>query len=190
MSHQLPNSKSDTLSMEINGTPYYVASKEGVPYLYDIDTREEVGYWSSKKGQYIMFSLYNKMMKKKYENLSDSSESTDEFETIQPKSDSDSGSHTEENEESGSESDSGSHTEEKEELESDSDSGSQEDIQIKKNHLNTMFMFTFLILFVYLTLQKEFQSIYFDFIFLICINLLNMFKVFEMLNDDASSMEA
>ena len=214
MSHQLPNSKSDTLSMEINGTPYYVASKEGVPYLYDIDTREEVGYWSSKKGQYIMFSLYNKMMKKKYENLSDSSESTDEFETIQPKSDSDSGSHTEENEESGSESDSGSHTEEKEELESDSnsgshteekeesgsesesgsgsesESGSQEDIQIKKNHLNTMFMFTFLILFVYLTLQKEFQSIYFDFIFLICINLLNMFKVFEMLDDDASSMEA
>ena len=192
MSHQLPNSKSDTLSMEINGNPYYVASKEGVHYLYDIDTREEVGYWSSKKGQYIMFSLYNKMMKKKYENLSDSNESTDEFETIQPKSESesDSGSRTEENEESESDSESGSRTEENEESESDSNSGSQEEIQIKKNHLNTMFMFTFLILFVYLTLQKEFQSIYFDFIFLICINLLNMFKVFEMLNDDASSMEA
>ena len=192
MSHQLSTSKSDTLSMEINGTPYYVASKEGVPYLYDVDTREEVGYWSSKKGQYIMFSLYNKMMKKKYENLSDSNESTDEFETIQPKSESesDSGSRTEENEESESDSESGSRTEENEESESDSNSGSQEEIQIKKNHLNTMFMFTFLILFVYLTLQKEFQSIYFDFIFLICINLLNMFKVFEMLNDDASSMEA
>ena len=106
MSHQLSTSKSDTLSMEINGTPYYVASKEGVPYLYDVDTREEVGYWSSKKGQYIMFSLYNKMMKKKYENLSDSNESTDEFETIQPKSESesDSGSRTEENEESESDS--------------------------------------------------------------------------------------
>ena len=216
MSRQLPNSKSDTLSMEINGTPYYVASKEGVPYLYDVDTREEVGYWSSKKGQYIMFSLYNKMMKKKYENLSDSSESTYEFETIQQKSesesdsgsrteekeesesDSDSESRTEENEESDSESrteekdesesdsDSESRTEEKDESESDSDSepGSQEEIQIKKNHLNTMFMFTFLILFVYLTLQKEFQSIYFDFIFLICINLLNIFKVFEMLDDE------
>ena len=200
MSRQLPNSKSDTLSMEINGTPYYVASKEGVPYLYDVDTREEVGYWSSKKGQYIMFSLYNKMMKKKYENLSDSSESTYEFETIQQKSESesDSGSRTEEKEESESdsdsesrteeneESDSESRTEEKDESESDSDSepGSQEEIQIKKNHLNTMFMFTFLILFVYLTLQKEFQSIYFDFIFLICINLLNIFKVFEMLDDE------
>ena len=221
MSHQLPNSKSsDTLYMEINGTPYYVASKEGVPYLYDIDTREEVGYWSSKKGQYIMFSLYNKMMKKKYENLNDSNESTDEFETIQPKSESDSVSHTEEKEEldSRSDSDSGSHTEEKEESESDSNSGSesgsrkeeneesrsesesdsesesvsQEEIQFKKN--NTIFKFTFLILFVYLTLQKEFQSIYFDFIFLICINLLNTFKVFEILDemfdDDASSMEA
>ena len=188
MSRQLPNSKSDTLSMEINGTPYYVASKEGVPYLYDVDTREEVGYWSSKKGQYIMFSLYNKMMKKKYENLSDSSESTYEFETIQQKSESesDSGSRTEEKEESESDSDSESRTEEKDESESDSDSepGSQEEIQIKKNHLNTMFMFTFLILFVYLTLQKEFQSIYFDFIFLICINLLNIFKVFEMLDDE------
>jgi hypothetical protein len=166
----MPNLKSsDFSSMEINGTPFYVASKEGVPYIYDIDTREEVGYWSSKKGQYIMFSLYNKLMKKKYENLSDSSESNDDSE-----------SH-EEKEESGS--DSCSH-EEKEESDSDSEPGSQEDIQIKKNHLNKMFMFTFLILFIYLTLQKEFQSIYFDFIFLVFINLLNMFKVFEVLNDE------
>jgi hypothetical protein len=170
MSRQMPNLKSsDFSSMEINGTPFYVASKEGVPYIYDIDTREEVGYWSSKKGQYIMFSLYNKLMKKKYENLSDSSESNDDSE-----------SH-EEKEESGS--DSCSH-EEKEESDSDSEPGSQEDIQIKKNHLNKMFMFTFLILFIYLTLQKEFQSIYFDFIFLVFINLLNMFKVFEVLNDE------
>lgn len=181
MSHQLPNSKYDILSMEINGTPYYVASKEGVPYLYDVDTREEVGYWSSKKGQYIMFSLYNKLMKKKYENLSDSSEYTDDLETMQPKSDSDSGlgspGSREEIEYSGSESES---QKEKEE----SEPGSQEDIQIKKNHLKKMFMFTFIMFFVYLTLQKKFQSIYFDFIFLICINLLNMFKVFEVLNDE------
>lgn len=178
MSRQMPNLKSSEFSsMEINGTPYYVASKEGVPYLYDVDTREEVGYWSSKKGQYIMFSLYNKIMKKKYENLkyenfSDSSESTDDLETIQPNSDSD------------SDSESGSHEEKEESSGSDSESGSQEDIQIKKKYLNKMFMFTFLILFIYLTLQKEFQSIYFDFIFLIFINLLNMFKVFEVLNDE------
>lgn len=172
----MPNLKSSEFSsMEINGIPYYVASKEGVPYLYDVDTREEVGYWSSKKGQYIMFSLYNKIMKKKYENLkyenfSDSSESTDDFETIQPESESDS--------------ESGSHEEKEESSGSDSESVSQEDIQIKKKHLNKMFMFTFLILFIYLTLQKEFQSIYFDFIFLFFINLLNMFKVFEVLNNE------
>jgi len=35
-----------------------------------------------------------------------------------------------------------------------------------------------------LTLQKEFQSIYFDFIFLVLVNLLNTLKVFEMLNDE------
>jgi hypothetical protein len=35
-----------------------------------------------------------------------------------------------------------------------------------------------------LNLQKEFQSIYFDFIILVFINLLNMFKVFEVLNDE------
>jgi hypothetical protein len=183
----MPNLKSSEFSsMEINGTPYYVASKDDVPYLYDIDTREEVGYWSSKKGQYIMFSLYNKIMKKKYENFSDSSESNDDSESHEEKEESESGSDScshEEKEESESGSDSCSH-QEKEESESDSEPGSQEDIQIKKNHLNKMFMFTFLILFIYLTLQKEFQSIYFDFIFLVFINLLNMFKVFEVLNDD------
>jgi hypothetical protein len=179
----MPNLKSsDFSSMEINGTPYYVASKEGVPYIYDIDTREEVGYWSSKKGQYIMFSLYNKMMKKKYENISDSSESNDDSESHEEKEDSDSDSCSHEEKEE-SDSDSCSH-EEKEESGSDSEPGSQEDIQIKKNHLKKMFMFTFLILFIYLNLQKEFQSIYFDFIILVFINLLNMFKVFEVLNDE------
>ena len=57
----------ETVNMEINGRPYYVKSKGNVPYLYDIDTHDEVGYWSSKKGQYIMFSLYNRLMKEKYE---------------------------------------------------------------------------------------------------------------------------
>jgi len=50
------------VNMEINGHPYYIKSKGNVPYLYDIDTHDEVGYWSSKKGQYVMFSLYNRIM--------------------------------------------------------------------------------------------------------------------------------
>ena len=69
MSHQ---SESESVRMEINGHPYYIKSKGSVPYLYDVDTNDEVGYWSSKKGQYIMFSLYNKIMKKKYEDIGDS----------------------------------------------------------------------------------------------------------------------
>ena len=70
MSEQQYDNNTNTIAtkMEINGHPYYMKSKEGVSYLYDIDTHEEVGYWSSKKGQYIMFSLYNRLMKQKYEN--------------------------------------------------------------------------------------------------------------------------
>jgi hypothetical protein len=60
-------SETGTVKMEINGNPYYIKSKGNVPYLYDVDTNDEVGYWSSKKGQYVMFSLYNRMMKEKYE---------------------------------------------------------------------------------------------------------------------------
>ena len=65
MSGQHENEK---VKMEINGQPYYVKSKGNVPYLYDIDTHDEVGYWSSKKGGYVMFSLYNRLMKEKYDN--------------------------------------------------------------------------------------------------------------------------
>jgi hypothetical protein len=161
----------ETVRMEINGQPYYVKSKGNVPYLYDIDTHDEVGYWSSKKGQYIMFSLYNRMMKEKYENDTEnitncSSDSTTE--TDDSKSDSSSSSQEEEEEESSSQEEEESRVE-------------------TKNHMNAdrySLVFLFLILFVYLTLQKEFQSIYFDFIFLILINLLNTLKVFEILNDE------
>ena len=158
MSHQ---SESESVRMEINGHPYYIKSKGNVPYLYDVDTNDEVGYWSSKKGQYIMFSLYNKIMKKKYEDLGDSSESesTDSNKTQTGSESSDSGSES-------------------------SDSGSESEITSEKNKNkmnNYSLVFVFLIFFVYLTLQKEFQSVYFDFIFLIFINMLHILNVFEML---------
>ena len=33
--------------MEFNGIPLYVKSdgEKGIPYLYDVDTNEHVGYW-------------------------------------------------------------------------------------------------------------------------------------------------
>lgn len=70
---------SSSLRMEINGRPFYIKTKNNVPYIYDIDTHDEVGYWSSKKGSYVMFSLYNKLMndlKQKAGSESDSSSSS------------------------------------------------------------------------------------------------------------------
>jgi len=175
MSHQPTQISSESVHMEINGHPYYIKSKDSVPYLYDVDTNDEVGYWSSKKGQYIMFSLYNKIMKKKYEDIGDS---TDSSESIKTQTGSESGSEKEradsESSDSGS-SDSGS--------ESSSSSDSESEItseKIKNKMNNYSLIFVFLIFFVYLTLQKEFQSIYFDFIFLILINMLHILKVFEL----------
>ena len=182
MSHQ---SESESVRMEINGHPYYIKSKGSVPYLYDVDTNDEVGYWSSKKGQYIMFSLYNKIMKKKYEDIGDSSESES---ADSNKTQTGSGSEKEKpDSESSSDSDSGSESSDSESSDSgsessDSDSESEITSEKTKNKMNNYsFVFVFLVFFVYLTLQKEFQSIYFDFIFLILINLLHTFKFLEML---------
>ena len=187
------------MKMEINGQPYYVKSKGTVPYLYDIDTNDEVGYWSSKKGEYIMFSLYNKMMKEKYESQGGETAScSSESETMGSGLDSESQeeeegeSDSEESQESGSEEESqesdseeGEEGEEgKEESEEGKEESEEESIKTKNKTSTHSLMFLFLILFVYLVLQREFQSIHFDFIFLILVNLLNTLKVFEYLNDD------
>jgi hypothetical protein len=178
--------ETEKVKMEINGKPYYVKSKGNIPYLYDIDTHDEVGYWSSKKGQYIMFSLYNRMMRDKYQHKVEEGITT-------YSSDGDNGSTTESEttemgDDSGSESSSSSLREEplsQEEEEPLSQEEEEEESMVEtKNKTNTYsLIFLFLILFVYLTLQNEFRSIYFDFVFLILINLLNTLKVFEMLND-------
>jgi hypothetical protein len=178
--------------MEINGHPYYVKSKEGVPYLYDVDTNDEVGYWSSKKGCYVMFSLYNRLMKQKYENNNNNEDEDDkknnnEF-TSSDDSNLDSNSESEPDE-SSSKSEAESETSESEStttesLESESEE-TRDALDRTTKQMNTYsLIFLFLVFFVYLTLQKEFQSIYFDFIFLILINLLNTLKVFEMLNEE------
>ena len=191
----------ETVRMEINGQPYYVKSKGTVPYLYDIDTNDEVGYWSSKKGQYIMFSLYNRMMKEKYESeskiktscSSDSTSESEKTETVSKEesgSQGDEGEEYEEDEEEGSqEEEEGSQEEEEgsqeEEEGSQGDEGEEESLIKIKNQTNLYsLMILFLMLFVYLILQRTFQSIHFDFIFLILVNLLNTLKVFEILNDE------
>ena len=172
--------QSQSVRMEINGRPYYIRSKGNVPYLYDIDTNDEVGYWSSKKGCYVMFSLYNKMMKQKYDEVFSTSESESDS-----SSSSSSSSSSEEVKPNSSSQDKECDESDKE-GDQEEEEGNDENIhQTTAKKMNTYsLMFLFLVFFVYLTLQKEFQSIYFDFIFLILINLLNTLKVFEMLNEN------
>jgi hypothetical protein len=183
-----------TVNMEVNGRPYYMKSKGNVPYLYDIDTHDEVGYWSSKKGQYVMFSLYNKLMsnlkdKKQYieSNECDDDNSDDGDDDVD---ETDSSSKSQDGDDDDDETDSSSKSQQDDdELEFETDSESDSDVivtrEAQKSRMNTYsLIFVFLLLFVYLTLQKEFQSIYFDVVFLVLINVLNILKVFEIINDE------
>jgi hypothetical protein len=183
------------VKMEIDGHPYYIKSKGNVPYIYDIDTNNEVGYWSSKRGGYVMFSLYNQIMKQKYDNNAENAESNEEKEEDKENgnvvlSDSESDESDEDDEESEddeeeSEDDDEDEEEEESEDEDEEEEEDEEEDEEKEERLEQMstysLMFAFIMFFVYLTLQREFQTIYFDFMFLILINLLNTLKVFEIL---------
>ena len=192
MMHKFHNSGESftaTVHMEINGHPYYMKSKGNVPYLYDIDTHDEVGYWSSKKGQYVMFSLYNKLMnslKEKQHTESKGCDDDSDGQSISQTTEMDSSSNSQDDDDDDDD-DSSSKSQDGYDLESDSESEVNPHItrETQKNQTNTYsLIFVFLMLFVYLTLQKEFQSIYFDFVFLVLINLLNTLKVFEIMNDE------
>ena len=161
------------MRMEINGCPFYIKSKNNVPYIYDVDTHDEVGYWSSKKGAYVMFSLYNKLMndlRKKKETESSACESESSLDE-------------EDEQEEGEEGEEGEDEEEEECEESKTNADVVDSIQ-EKLTTNYSIVMLFVILFIYLILQKELQSIYFDFVFIILINLLNTLKTFEILNDE------
>jgi len=180
----------DVVRMEINGHPYYIKSKGNVPYLYDIDTHDEVGYWSSKKGQYVMFSLYNRIMNNLKEKQDTESKGCDDddSETTETGSSSKSQDDSSSKSQDGDDDDSSSKSQDGYDFESDSESeatNTHVSRETQRNQINTYsVIFVFLVLFVYLTLQKEFQSIYLDFVFLFLINLLNTLKVFEIMNDE------
>ena len=188
-SHNSGESSTATVHMEINGHPYYMKSKGNVPYLYDIDTHDEVGYWSSKKGQYVMFSLYNKLMnslKEKQHTESKGCDDDSDGQSISQTTEMDSSSNSQEDDDDDDD-DSSSKSQDGYDLESDSESEVNPHVtrETQKKQTNTYsLIFVFFMLFVYLTLQKEFQSIYFDFVFLVLINLLNTLKVFEIMNDE------
>ena len=83
--------------------------------------------------------------------------------------------------------------EEEEEEEEDEAEGEEEEAEeegkvsapaTEKRTTTYSIVMLFVVLFMYLILQKEFKSIYFDFAFIILINLLNTSKAFEILNDE------
>ena len=184
---------SSSLRMEINGRPFYIKTKNNVPYIYDIDTHDEVGYWSSKKGAYVMFSLYNKLMndlKQKGGSLSDSESDSsssssldEEYSEDEEGDDEDEEGDEEGEEEEGEEEDEDEEGEEEEEDEAEEEGEVSAPITEKRTTTYSIVML-FVVLFMYLILQKEFKSIYFDFAFIILINLLNTSKAFEILNGE------
>ncbi len=183
---------SSSLRMEINGRPFYIKTKNNVPYIYDIDTHDEVGYWSSKKGSYVMFSLYNKLMndlKQKADSESDSSSSSSLDEEYSEEEGEEDEEEEIEEEEEDEEEEGEEEEEDKEDEEDEEDEEEGEDEEVlaptsEKQTTTYSIVMLFVVLFMYLTLQKEFQSIYFDFAFIILINLLNTSKAFEILNDE------
>ena len=145
--------------MEINGTPLYIKSSEkGIPYLYDVDTNEHLGYWCQKKGVYIMFSPYMRIVN----NLKRS---------VREESRNSGGELKEEEEESKADVE----KEEEEEEEEEESNADEEEKELKEEGTlyptSTIFKF-FVLMFVYIIFQKCFQVIYIDFIFAFAFTIL------------------
>ena len=145
--------------MEINGMPLYIKSSEkGIPYLYDVDTNEHLGYWCQKKGVYIMFSPYMRIVN----NLKRS---------VREESRNSGGELKEEEEESKADEE----KEEEEEEEEEESNADEEEKELKEEGTlyptSTIFKF-FVLMFVYIIFQKCFQVIYIDFIFAFAFTIL------------------
>jgi len=138
--------------MEINGMPLYIKSSEkGIPYLYDVDTNEHVGYWCQKKGAYVIFSPYMRIVN----NLKRS---------VREEMRKSGGGKLKEEEES--------KVELKEEEESNADEEEEEEEEEATLYpTSTIFKF-FVLMFVYIMFQKCFQVIYIDFIFAFAFTIL------------------
>ena len=133
--------------MEMNGMPLYIKSSEkGIPYLYDVDTNEHVGYWCQKKGAYVIFSPYMRIVN----NLKRS---------VREESRNSGGKLKEEEEEE----------EEEEEVEEEEEEEVEEEVSLYPT--STIFKF-FVLMFVYIMFQKCFQVIYIDFIFAFAFTIL------------------
>jgi hypothetical protein len=148
--------------MEINGMPLYIKSSEkGIPYLYDVDTNEHVGYWCQKKGAYVIFSPYMRIVN----NLKRSvREETRKSGGGKLKEEEESKVELKEEEEV---------VEEEEESNADEEEEEEEEVEEEVSLYPTSTTFKFFVLmFIYIMFQKYFQVIYIDFIFAFAFTIL------------------
>ena len=138
--------------MEFNGIPLYVKSdvEKGIPYLYDVDTNEHVGYWCQKKGVYVMFSPYEQILNNLKRSMREELRNG--------------GGKSEEVEEAEEEAEEAEEAEEEEEEEEEEAEEEEKEEEESLHSTFTIFKF-FVLMFVYIMFQKQFQNIYLDFTF-------------------------
>ena len=145
--------------MEFNGIPLYVKSdgEKGIPYLYDVDTNEHVGYWCQKKGVYVMFSPYEQILNNLKRSMREELRNG--------------GGKSEEVEEAEEEAEEAEEAEEEEEEEEEEAEEEEKEEEESLHSTFTIFKF-FVLIFVYIMFQKHFQTIYVDFIFAFAFTIL------------------
>ena len=125
--------------MEFNGVPLYIKSdnETGIPYLYDIDTNEHVGYWCQKKGEYVMFSPYEQILNNLKRSVKEEMRRSGNNFEAEPESESEAGAEPE----------------------------SEEEPQEEAEYPTSTVIKFFILILIYIMFQKHFRMIYVDFIF-------------------------
>ena len=125
--------------MEFNGVPLYIKSdnETGIPYLYDIDTNEHVGYWCQKKGEYVMFSPYEQILNNLKRSVKEEMRRSGNNFEAEPESESEAGAEPE----------------------------SEEEPQEEAEYPTSTVIKFFILMLIYIMFQKHFRMIYVDFIF-------------------------
>jgi hypothetical protein len=152
--------------MEFNGVPLYIKSdnETGIPYLYDIDTNEHVGYWCQKKGEYVMFSPYEQILNNLKRSVKEEMRRSGNNFEAEPEAESESEVEPESESEAGAEPES--------ESEAGAEPESEEEPQEEAEYPTSTVIKFFILMLIYIMFQKHFQMIYVDFIFAFAFTIL------------------
>jgi len=171
--------------MEIDGIPLYIKSdSRGIPYLYDVDTNEKIGYWCTKKCTYVMFSPYMQMINKmKRDTRSEMKKKAVEAEAAGVDDSDDEAAHEDEAVDVDDSDDEAAHEDEAADVDSDEESKNSLNKDISWSNYTIVKFFMLMLL--YIVIQKQFQLIYVDFICLFTITILYNKIVTNVLDFDA-----